>query len=136
MRAGSLARLTGMRAIPGRAEGWSAARRAGLVAARVQHYQQRRTEVRPERRAQLMLLANLEIGFHEQTRLQPEIQRLWSAPGTVDDLKQRLGLASAFLRPSAAMAFPARRFAREVTRQIVSKRLWCCGCPTACCRWA
>ena len=88
------------------------------------HYQQRRTEARPERRAQLMLLVNLEIGFHEQTRLQPEIQQaMESAPDTVDDLKQRLGLASMLLRPSAAMAEFYRRFAREVTRQIVSEAL-------------
>ena len=37
------------------------------------HYHQARFEVDPMTRAQLVLLANLEIGFHEQTRLQPEI---------------------------------------------------------------
>jgi hypothetical protein len=31
-------------------------------------------------RAELMLLANLEIGFHEQTRLQPEIRAAMDAP--------------------------------------------------------
>lgn len=31
-------------------------------------------------RAELMLLANLEIGFHEQTRLQPEIREAMDAP--------------------------------------------------------
>ena len=36
-------------------------------------YQRARFEVDPATRAQLVLLANLEIGFHEQTRLQPEI---------------------------------------------------------------
>ena len=36
-------------------------------------YHRARFEVDPEKRAQLVLLANLEIGFHEQTRLQPEI---------------------------------------------------------------
>src|SRR6185312_14599454 len=37
------------------------------------HYHQARFEDDPAARAQLVLLANLEIGFHEQTRLQPEI---------------------------------------------------------------
>jgi hypothetical protein len=37
------------------------------------HYYRARFEVAPIPRAQLVLLANLEIGFHEQTRLQPEI---------------------------------------------------------------
>jgi hypothetical protein len=37
------------------------------------HYHRARFEVEPVTRAQLVLLANLEIGFHEQTRLQPEI---------------------------------------------------------------
>ena len=89
------------------------------------HYQQQRTEARPERRAQLMLLANLEIGFHEQTRLQPEIQRaMEAAPDTVEDLKQRLRAGRAcYCAPSAAMAECYRRFAREVTRQIVSEAL-------------
>ncbi len=36
-------------------------------------YHWARFEVDPAARAQLVLLANLEIGFHEQTRLQPEI---------------------------------------------------------------
>ena len=36
-------------------------------------YHRARFEVDPQTRAQLVLLANLEIGFHEQTRLQPEI---------------------------------------------------------------
>jgi hypothetical protein len=37
------------------------------------HYHGALLEPAPARRAQLMLLANLEVGFHEQTRLQPEI---------------------------------------------------------------
>ena len=36
-------------------------------------YHRARFEVDPAARAQLVLLANLEIGFHEQTRLQPDI---------------------------------------------------------------
>lgn len=37
------------------------------------HYAQALAETDPRSKAQLMLLANIEIGFHEQTRLQPEI---------------------------------------------------------------
>jgi hypothetical protein len=37
------------------------------------HYYQSFFEPVPKARAELILLANLEIGFHEQTRLQPEI---------------------------------------------------------------
>jgi hypothetical protein len=42
-------------------------------------------------RTELLLLANLEIGFHEQTRLQPEINEALSAPVTVPwDFTRRL----------------------------------------------
>jgi hypothetical protein len=44
----------------------------------------------PKRRAELALLANLEIGFHEQTRLQPEIlEALDTASATSQDLGRR-----------------------------------------------
>ena len=44
------------------------------------HYFLARGETDATRRAQWMLLANLEIGFHEQTRLQPEIVAAMEAP--------------------------------------------------------
>lgn len=92
------------------------------------HYHAARTETRPARRAQLMLLANLEIGFHEQTRLQPEIQRAMEAgPDTAEDLKARLirllpagrlaGLPAAAWMPAARRY---REFAREATRRAVT----------------
>jgi hypothetical protein len=48
-------------------------------------------EIDPIMRSQLVLLANLEIGFHEQTRLQPEIAEALDA-GVVDprDVRDRL----------------------------------------------
>jgi hypothetical protein len=46
-------------------------------------YHRARFEADPVVRAQLVLLANLEIGFHEQTRLQPEIAEALDA-GVVD----------------------------------------------------
>ena len=52
------------------------------------HYHQARFEVDPMTRAQLVLLANLEVGFHEQTRLQPEIAAALNA-AVVDPRDQR-----------------------------------------------
>lgn len=43
------------------------------------HYHQAMAATGPAR-AELMLLANLEIGFHEQARLQPEIREAMDAP--------------------------------------------------------
>ena len=44
------------------------------------HYQQALSAVDEKKRAELLLLANLEIGLHEQTRLQPEIRAAMDAP--------------------------------------------------------
>ncbi len=53
------------------------------------YYAQRR-EPDPRRRAQMIALANLEIGLHEQTRLQPEIAAALDAPfETAHDLSGR-----------------------------------------------
>lgn len=55
------------------------------------HYYQALFEPEPKRRAEWILLANIEIGFHEQTRLQPEIAESLEA-GLITSLKigQRL----------------------------------------------
>lgn len=45
-----------------------------------QHYYQALFETDEQAKCQLLLLANLEIGFHEQTRLQPEIVEALVAP--------------------------------------------------------
>ncbi len=45
-----------------------------------QHYYRALYETDPKTRAELLFFANLEIGFHEQTRLQPEINEALSAP--------------------------------------------------------
>ncbi len=95
------------------------------------HYEQARSEASPVRRAQWMLLANLEIGFHEQTRLQPEIARAMDAgPDTVEDLKRRLAvffgvgwIRSVMLAVLAAPARAYQRFVRRVIRSIVSEAL-------------
>jgi hypothetical protein len=55
------------------------------------HYQRQRAERAPKARAELLLVANLEIGLHEQTRLQPEIREALDAPyATQQDLGRRL----------------------------------------------
>src|SRR6187397_112595 len=54
-------------------------------------YERLRFEGDPRRRAQLAVVANLEIGFHEQTRLQPQIvEALDSAQATQKDLGLRV----------------------------------------------
>jgi hypothetical protein len=67
-------------------------------------YQQQRTESDPRLRAQLIVLANLEIGLHEQTRLQPEIRQALDAPTAPDPTVERIvrdlpGPIAAALRP-------------------------------------
>jgi len=53
-------------------------------------YERLRRERDPKRRAELALLANLEIGLHEQTRLQPQIlEALDAAYATQEDLGRR-----------------------------------------------
>jgi hypothetical protein len=70
-------------------------------------YERRRHEPDPKVRAELAVLANLEIGFHEQTRLQPEIREgLDAGSATKQDLGRR---ALAALFPSADRWWPALR---------------------------
>jgi hypothetical protein len=70
-------------------------------------YERRRLERDPKARAELTLLANLEIGLHEQTRLQPEIhESLDAGYATQEDLGRR---ALELLFPSAARWWPALR---------------------------
>ncbi|MFC3895296.1 hypothetical protein ACFOWZ_27775 [Lentzea rhizosphaerae] len=54
-------------------------------------YHRAMTTSDPKQRAELLLLANIEVGLHEQTRLQPEIAAATEAP-VVDprDLERRL----------------------------------------------
>ena len=67
-------------------------------------YERLRFERDPKRRAELALLANLEIGLHEQTRLQPEIlEALDTASATELDLGRR---ALEALFPSATRWWP------------------------------
>ncbi len=85
-----------------------------------------------EKQAQRILLANLCIGLHEQTRLQPQIQSaLEVAPETAEDLTIRLvaalgpgsRLLPILLRPLAFAARRFRRFARLLTRRAITESL-------------
>src|SRR5215204_920669 len=70
-------------------------------------YERRRLERDPKVRAELAVLANLEIGLHEQTRLQPHIcEALDAAYATKEDLGRR---ALEALFPSAAGWWPVFR---------------------------
>jgi hypothetical protein len=72
-----------------------------------ERYERLQTEVDPKARVELAVLANLAIGFHEQTRLQPEIREaLDAAYSTQADLRRRA--LKAFF-PSAARLWPVVR---------------------------
>lgn len=102
------------------------------------YYHQQAFEPSFETRMQLILLANLEIGLHEQTRLQPEIQAaLEVLPVTVEDLGARalqvispgsraLGL---FRRPLGFLMHRYGRFAREITRRAITDSLMVLALP-------
>lgn len=79
------------------------------------HFYEARFTQEPKARAELILLANLEIGFHEQTRLQPEIQDALNAVmPDPDELRRRL-LAALF--PQASLLLRLRlRLPRAVRR--------------------
>jgi hypothetical protein len=70
-------------------------------------YERRRLESDPKLRAELGLLANLEIGLHEQTRLQPEIRRALDAAYATQTELGRRTLEAVF--PSAARWWPIVR---------------------------
>jgi hypothetical protein len=71
------------------------------------HYDRQRLERDPKARAELAVLSNLEIGLHEQTRLQPEIRdALDAAHRTREDLGRR---ALEALFPSSARWWPVAR---------------------------
>ncbi len=72
------------------------------------HFYEARFTADPKARAELILLANLEIGFHEQTRLQPEIQdALNAATPDPDELRKRL-LAALFPRAGVLLRLRLR----------------------------
>jgi hypothetical protein len=101
------------------------------------HYQQQRREADAGRRAAWLLLANLKIGLHEQTRLQPQIAAAVSAPVvTAEDLGARVLLVlipgSRTWRRAAHdplakaigwLAARVRRDAVKATQEVVTEAL-------------
>jgi hypothetical protein len=74
------------------------------------------------REPQQVLLANLEVGLHEQTRLQPEIQEALEA---VPAMKERL---SPLLRP---VMKGYREFVRQAVRGVITESLMVLELPGA-----
>jgi hypothetical protein len=97
-------------------------------------YQRQPFETEPRARAELGVLANLEIGLHEQTRLQPELLEALDAPVVTHvDLGQRLlvtlfpsaaGWPTGARRPAAALAGRVgdrlQRAGSEIAREVVT----------------
>jgi hypothetical protein len=108
------------------------------------HYLQQRLEPDPAARAAWILLANLKIGLHEQTRLQPEIARAVDAPlTTVRDLGARAlhALIPSSQRLPRILRIPAHvaagsvamrihRAATAITREIVTEAMMVLTLPT------
>jgi hypothetical protein len=82
---------------------------------------------------QAMLLANLRIGLHEQTRLQPEIAEALDAPYiTAEDLGRRLcgGHGPSLLHRAIGKAFaPAQGWMAELAREAITHSLMVLSVP-------
>jgi hypothetical protein len=106
-------------------------------------YERLRGALDPRTRAELLVLANLEIGLHEQTRLQPEIEEAMDAgSATTRDLGLRTLLAlfpsarhwpRLLSRPAAAavgaVAAQLQRVSAELARQAVTRSLMTLALP-------
>jgi hypothetical protein len=85
-----------------------------------------------EARVELLLLANLEIGLHEQTRLQPEICEALDAPYiTEEELGRRLcpGRRPRIQRAAAKVVGPAQGKLAELAREIITHSLMVLSVP-------
>jgi len=104
-------------------------------------YQQQAFETNAGTRAELLALGNLQIGLHEQTRLQPDILESLDAPlVTARDLRARLVhvYSGGFWRILArsplgstvlAVATPFRRFAERLSREVITDCLMVLSLP-------
>ncbi len=90
--------------------------------------------------AELLLLANCEIGMHEQTRLQPEIRESLDSPYAVtQDLDRRLSLAlmpwwrrrvpRVVATPVGALGARAQRGVADMLREIITMALMVMSLP-------
>jgi len=106
-------------------------------------YERARVERDPKLRMELAVLANLEIGLHEQTRLQPEIgEALDAAYATQEDLGKRVleALVPAaaqwwsILRKPAGVLFgvvaaTVQRSASRVAREVITESFMILALP-------
>jgi hypothetical protein len=79
-----------------------------------------------------LLLANLEIGLHEQTRLQPEIAEALDAPYvTTEELGRRLlpGRRPRLQRAAALVAAPVQGKLAELSREVITESLMVLSVP-------
>lgn len=88
-----------------------------LLAAAFRDYQRARRLTDPKLRAERMLLANLRIGFHEQTRLQPEIAEALNAP-LPDPAEVARRLLAALVPSIERLPEPLARRARGVFAEL------------------
>jgi hypothetical protein len=98
------------------------------------HYEQQRTETDPKVHAELGVLASLEIGLHEQTRLQEQIAEAMNAPFVTQEELGMRGLHAVFpsaeswwqvvRRPAAALfgkfAAALQRASTHLARELVT----------------
>ena len=98
----------------------------------------------PKARAELLVLANLEIGLHEQTRLQPQIREaLDAAHATTEDLGRRVLVAvfpgarrlhAVLARPVAAtvglVARAVQRASSRLAREVVTESFMVLALPS------
>jgi len=108
-----------------------------------ERYGRRHVERDPKARMELAVLANLEIGFHEQTRLQPQIRAALDAPyATKEDLGRRAlealwpsasRLWPVVRRPAAAvvgaLAAGAQRATSRLAREVITESLMVLSLP-------
>jgi hypothetical protein len=108
-----------------------------------EHYERRRLEHDRKARMELAVLANLAIGFHEQTRLQPQILEALDAPyATKEDLGRRA--LEALFPPSARLwplvrgpaaavvgvvARSAQRASSRLAREVITESLMVLSLP-------
>jgi hypothetical protein len=86
----------------------------------------------PSPSPQSLLLANLEIGLHEQTRLQPEIcEALDAATITVEELGRRLcpGRRPRIQKAVGVLAAPVQGWLARLSREIITHSLMVLSLP-------
>jgi hypothetical protein len=106
-------------------------------------YERRRLERDPKARAELSVLANLQIGFHEQTRLQPEIREALDSAYVTQEGLGRRALDGVFpsatrwwsvvRRPAGAVvgviAAGAQRSASRLAREVITESFMVLALP-------